>query len=211
MLNDSRNAMEQTMNSLRSLIVSGALLPGEHIRQQEVSDQLGVSRVPLREALNVLADQGLLLHRPNQGYYVAKRDPNELSQIRRMLDFLETELMARIEWPSKTLLLRLRALNLQMRRHVDSNDWNPVIEKNREFHFRIFELSPDRLILGEVQRLWTLADPYIAAKLSTLQARLNTVEEHEAILDALAAQDRAGAQEALQLHRHSAHALVGRA
>ena len=58
-------AMENALQRLRAKVISGELSPGEQIRRQEMAELLGVSRVPLREALNVLADQGLLLHRPN--------------------------------------------------------------------------------------------------------------------------------------------------
>src|ERR1700752_2459979 len=92
-------AMERALQQLRAKVVSGALSPGEQIRQQEMAEELGVSRVPLREALNVLADQGLLLHRPNSAYFVAKRAPNELDQISRILQLQDNELLESIAWP----------------------------------------------------------------------------------------------------------------
>ena len=107
--------MERALQQLRAKVVSGALSPGEQIRQQEMAEELGVSRVPLREALNVLADQGMLVHRPNSGYFVAKRAPNELAQIRRILQLLENELIASMEWPNAACISTLRALNDQMR------------------------------------------------------------------------------------------------
>src|SRR5258708_12011110 len=87
-------AMEQALEHLRAMIVTGELSPGEQIRQQEMADHLGFSRVPLREALNVLADQGLLLHRPHQRYFLANPPPTELAPIRRMLPLLEDDLPA---------------------------------------------------------------------------------------------------------------------
>ena len=89
------------LQQLRHMIVTGELTPGEQIRQQETADLLGVSRVPLREAMNVLANQGMLLHRPNQGYFVVKRAPGELAQIRRMMHALENELVKTSEWPDR--------------------------------------------------------------------------------------------------------------
>ena len=200
--------MEAALVQLRTMILDGELSPGEQIRQQEMAEQFGVSRVPLREALNVLADQGLLSHRPHQGYFVAKRGVREMQQIRRMLELLETELMNSIEWPDAGLLAHLTALNEQMRRHV-YDDGSSVVRTNREFHFRIFELSPDKLILEEVRRLWNLADPLIAAKLSSPEARERTVREHELILDALRRQDRADCQTALRAHRRSSDVHAG--
>jgi DNA-binding GntR family transcriptional regulator len=196
-------AMEQALQRLRSLIVAGELSPGEQIRQQEMADQMGVSRVPLREALNVLAHQGLLLHRPHQGYFVAKRAPSELAQIRRMLQLLEDELLQSIEWPGDAVLKSLKKLNQEMRKCVNAVDWTPLVRKNREFHFQIFELSPHRIILKEVERLWGLADPFIALRMSSPDARAKTVEEHDQIIRALERRERKLCMAAMEQHRAS--------
>jgi DNA-binding GntR family transcriptional regulator len=196
-------AMEQALERLRSLIVSGELSPGEQIRQQEMADQLGFSRVPLREALNVLADQGLLLHRPHQGYFVAKRAPSELAQIRRMLQLLEDELLGAIEWPDPPVLKELKKLNQEMRKHATAAEWTPLMRKNREFHFRIFALSPHQIILDEVHRLWVLGEPFIALRMSSPEARLRTVEEHDEIIRTLEKRDRRLLVSAMDKHRAS--------
>src|ERR1700752_1507732 len=135
-------AMERALQQLRAKVVSGELMPGEQIRQQEMAEELGVSRVPLREALNLLADQGLLIHRPNSGYFVAKRAPNELAQISRILQLLENELIASLEWPDVEAVERLRELNDQMRQCATSPDWTPLVRLNREFHLEIYSRSP---------------------------------------------------------------------
>ena len=196
-------AMERALQQLRAKVVSGALSPGEQIRQQEMAEELGVSRVPLREALNVLADQGLLTHRPNSGYFVAKRAPNELAQIRRILQLLENELLVSIEWPDGECIEELRGLNAQMRECVTAYDWTPLVRLNREFHLKVFSLSSYRLILEEVKRLWALADTFIATKMADEGARRRTVEEHDLLIDCLVARDRQRCLQMMELHRAS--------
>jgi DNA-binding GntR family transcriptional regulator len=196
-------AMEQALERLRALIVTGELSPGEQIRQQEMADQLGFSRVPLREALNVLADQGLLLHRPHQGYFVAKRAPSELAQIRRMLQLLEDEVLEAMEWPDSPVLKELKKLNQEMRKHAAATEWMPLMRKNREFHFRIFALSPHRIILDEIHRLWALGEPFIALRMSSPEARLRTVDEHDEIIRTLEKRDRKLLLSAMEKHRAS--------
>lgn len=196
-------ALDLALSKLREMIVAGVLLPGEQIRQQEVADHLGVSRVPLREALNVLARQGLLLHRPNQGYFVAKRLPQELAQVRRMLQLLEDELLRSLSWPNEARLDELVQLNAQMQAHAAHATWMPMLALNRHFHFRIFELSPYHLILDQVARLWDLAEPFIANKLALPEARLRTCEEHTRLIEALRRHDRAGCVTLLHEHRSS--------
>lgn len=197
------SAMEQALTRIRVMVLDGSLSPGEQIRQQEMAERLGVSRVPLREALNVLADQGLLQHRPHAGYFVYKRSPEEARQIRRMLELLETELLASIRWPSPAALDQLRNLNEEMRVVSTAHDWIGLMRLNRDFHFRIFGLSPDRLILDELQRLWALADPLIARKLGNPDAAARTTREHDAILDAIARADLPGCQARMSEHRDS--------
>lgn len=196
-------ALDLALSKLREMIVSGVLLPGEQIRQQEVADLLKVSRVPLREALNVLASQGMLLHRPHQGYFVAKRLPMELAQVRRMLQLLEDELMLSLSWPDSASLDELSALNASMLEHAGRQEWMGMLGLNRQFHFRIFALSPYQLILDQVARLWDLADPFIANKLTVREARLRTCEEHTQLIEALRKQDRQACLRLLQEHRSS--------
>jgi len=196
-------SMERALQQLRAKVVSGDLSPGEQIRQQEMAEELGVSRVPLREALNVLADQGLLVHRPNSGYFVAKRAPNELAQIRRILQLLENELLASIDWPDAQCLEELRALNEQMRACIHAPDWTPLVRLNRGFHLKIYSLSPYKLILEEVKRLWALADVFIATKMADTGARMRTVEEHDRLIECLTRQDMSRCLEMMEIHRAS--------
>ena len=185
----AQGAMGRALSQIKDMILNGELNPGEQIRQEEMALKLAVSRVPLREALNVLADQGLLYHRPHQGYFVTKRDPGQYAQIRRMLHLLENELMATIAWPGPEDLDRLR-----------------LIELNQRFHFAIFGLSPNRLIMGEVARLWSLIEPGMWDKFDTHAQRLQTWMEHERLIQALAEQDRAGCVAQMEQHRYSPEA-----
>ena len=202
-------ALERTLQHLRAKVISGGLMPGEQIRQQEMAEELGVSRVPLREALNVLADQGLLIHRPNSGYFVAKRAQNELAQISRMLELLEDELVGSIVWPDDAYIARMVALNASMRAVVTSADWTPLIGLNREFHHLMFALSPYRLIFEEVTRLWPLADTFVSTKMSAQDARLRTIDEHDRIIDSLRRHDHAHCLAVMQEHRASTASGLG--
>lgn len=201
-------AMDRALQRLRAMVVSGELMPGEQIRQQEMAEEFGVSRVPLREALNVLADQGLLMHRPNAGYFVAKRAPNERAQIHRMLELLENELLSSIAWPDEETLAKLRDLNAQMHRCARDEDWTPLVGLNREFHLLIFSLSPYLLILDEVKRLWSQADTFIAIKMADRETRLRTVDEHDRIIETLTQRDYAVCLSVMEAHRVSTAASL---
>src|SRR5690606_16879394 len=136
--NPRAGVMQKALEKLRALIILGELNPGEQIRQQEMAEALGISRVPLREAMNILADQGHLLHKPNQGYFVAKRVPSDVVQVRRMLLLLENELLATLDWPDAEALTELRDLNRRIADCIAMADMSTLSILNREFHLRIF-------------------------------------------------------------------------
>lgn len=201
---ENKGAVERLQRELRARIARGLLLPGEQIRQEEVAEDFGVSRVPLREALTILADQGLLEHHLHRGYFVAKRMPEELYQLHCMLDLLETELIKSMDWPTKDEISELRSLNRQMATLATRADWVDMIPINRQFHLRLFGLSHYKLILREVERLWTMNDVYIAGKLALPEARLRTIREHEEIIDALAKRDKKAVALSTKMHRSNA-------
>ncbi|WP_460062517.1 GntR family transcriptional regulator [Streptomyces sp. YKOK-I1] len=194
---------ERAVRELRNQILQGRLLPGEQIRQEEIAEQLRISRVPVREALSVLASEGQLTHRPHQGYFVTKRSPEELAQIGLMLALLENELARTVVWPSDEVIAELRSLNEDMARLVDRPEWVEMVALNHAFHLRIFGLSPLGLVLDEVRRLWMLADAFIAIDYATREHRRQTVAQHERILKALAARNRARFLKSVNDHRDS--------
>jgi len=78
----------------------GELNPGEQLRQEDLAEELGVSRVPVREALHALAEQRVLVHQKHRGFFVAKRNAHEVAQFARMLELIEDDLLASIRWPT---------------------------------------------------------------------------------------------------------------
>ena len=203
-------SVDRTVADLRGRILRGELTPGEQLRQEHLADAVGVSRIPLREALRALAVQGLLDHRPHQGYFVVKRTHAELEDLDWMQRVLERELMQTIAWPDRELLTRLREMNDEMRRLAHADEWLPLLPLNRHFHLSMFALSPRKLVLQEVERLWLLAEPYQAMSLADAEVRRRTVDQHDAILDAVADHDRPAAVHALDDHRASTHQGVAR-
>lgn len=189
------------MDEIRYRIVSGTLSAGEQVRQEEMARELEISRAPIREALRALADQGLLEHRVHSGYFVKKRPAGELRQIYRMLAFLEGLVMEELRPASAAVLVRLRDLNDEMRTYVPSDDWSPMVDLNRRFHFQIFRLSPLNVVLEELERLWTIAAPYIAQKYVTELMRARAVREHDGLVEALEAGDLVLLNDRLVEHR----------
>jgi len=197
-------ATPRVLEELRRRILIGEVLPGEQLRQETLARDLNVSRVPLREALLILANQGLLTHHPNQGFVVTKRTPDELAQVHLLLGLLEDELLSRaLVWPNRSTLMRLRNLNKRMTDLVDAQAWIDVVSLNHEFHQILWDMSPLKLVVDEVERVWALADAYIATSYNTSPRRAAAVAEHQAILTALENRDIDDLRAAHIAHRES--------
>lgn len=184
------SAVERSVEGLRRLIAEGQLLPGEQIRQAEMAELLSVSRVPLREALKALETEGTLLHRQNQGYFVAKLGAFELEQIYLMRGLLESELLRQLRVPSESELAGLIELNERLADAVAADDLSGMMTHNQAFHFAIFELSDQDVVRREVERLWRISDSYRSSYLYDVAARHRVLDEHVRIIDALATGDR---------------------
>jgi DNA-binding GntR family transcriptional regulator len=199
----------RAMQAIKQRILRGELLPGEQLRQEKLAAELGISRVPLREALLILANQGLLDHGTQQGFVVARRSRSEFAQIHFMLDVLERELLRTLVWPDDETLDYLRTLNAKMTALVDTPDWFEIVELNHEFHRVLWDLSAENLISREVQRIWPLADAYIARGYSSPEHRRAAVDFHEQIIAAIVRRDNAALQQVSAAHRRSTFESAG--
>lgn len=197
----SGTSVERVVHTVIERINVGALGPGEQVRQEELADLLGVSRVPVREALHALAEQGVLLHLKHRGFFVAKRTPAELRQLVKLLELIEDDVVAAIEWPGGEVHAELRSLNQRMLDVADDYDTSETYALNRQFHFTIFNLSPLRIMIDELERLWRLSQPFILTEMVNSEARRQRVEEHAVLIDRLEARDIGGLLDAMRKHR----------
>ena len=193
----------RAMQAIKQRVLRGELLPGEQLRQEKLASELGISRVPLREALLILANQGLLDHGTQQGFVVARRSRSEFAQIHFMLDVLEHQLLRTLVWPDDETLDYLRTLNAKMTALIDAADWFEIVELNHEFHRVLWDLSTENLISREVQRIWPLADAYIARGYRSPEHRRVAVDFHEQIIAAIVRRDNAALQQVSAAHRRS--------
>ena len=199
----STSAVVTAVETIRVMIREGVLLPGEPVRQQDMARRLGMSRVPIREALHALKTEGLLSHHTNRGYFVARWSAEQLQQIYMMRGLLETELLRRLVWPDSHQLIAIKAINDDLARAVADRDVVAVAQLNRRFHDAIFELSPLETVRQEINRLWEMSDSYRALYLAG-PSRYRTVAEHEEMIQALRRRDLDGLLDALDRHRAGA-------
>ncbi len=186
---------------LRDLIVEGDLAPGARVPERELCQRFDVSRTPLREALKVLASEGLIVLTPNRGATVAKLtldDIEEMFPVMGALEGLAGELAAaRI---TEDGLAELRALHYQMVLHWKRHELAPYFRLNQRIHELILEAAGNptlaqmyRGLAGRIRRARYLAN-------MSAERWANAVGEHEAILAALEVRDGPGLARILRAH-----------
>jgi DNA-binding GntR family transcriptional regulator len=176
---------DKIAESLKILIVRGSISPGEHLGQTELAARFGMSKVPIREALKLLAAEGLLRHDRNRGYFVAHLRLEEAMQFYKLRRWLESELLATARWPTETEIRdfqkRFDQLD-ELERLKKRAAWTDLLGKLR---YDILDLSPQKLLLREATRLWTLTDRYRA-----LLPREVGASFERFLIDAMAMRDR---------------------
>lgn len=172
-------------DELRALIVRGTLLPGEHLGQNQLAERFGRSKVPIREALKLLATEGFLQHDHNRGYFVTKLNLEEARQLYRLRCWLEQELLRTAEWPDKAQIKALRSRFDSFDKIDQRTDFVAWARELEGLRHALFDLSPQKVLLREATRLWTLTDRYRA-----LMRRDKGESPERKLLEALEARDR---------------------
>src|SRR3984885_13098997 len=113
------SGVERCLGLIREMVLSGELLPGQKVHQGELAEQLNVSRIPVREALATLRAEGILVHKPNTGFTVARFSSEDLSEIYLMRRLLETEVIRSVDL-SLVDVDAMAALSEQMRAMSDA-------------------------------------------------------------------------------------------
>lgn len=192
---------EETVHRLRELIVAGDLKAGERVPERVLCERFGISRTPLREALKVLASEGLVELLPNRGARVAKltiEDIDEMFPVMAALEALAGELAClRI---SDEGIAEIRALHYQMALHHTRRELDDYFRLNQKIHEKILEAAGNptlstlyRSLSGRIRRARYLAN--------ISRARWDkAMAEHELILDALTRRDGAALARILRQH-----------
>ncbi|MBQ0923318.1 GntR family transcriptional regulator [Saccharopolyspora endophytica] len=173
------------LDELRRSIVSGELSPGQPIRQDTIAAGLGVSRVPLREALKTLEAEGQVVYQPHRGYSVAELSLADLLEVYRMRELLESE-AARVatERLTDADLTRITDAGQDVEKAAEDGDLVAMIAANRRFHFALLEPSGMPRLLRVVRTLWDATDAYRAVYYNSGTNRARVRREHEAIISA---------------------------
>ncbi|WP_294201746.1 GntR family transcriptional regulator [uncultured Sphingomonas sp.] len=186
-----RTLSEQIFTIVRERIISGHLPEDQPIRQDALANELGVSKIPLREALARLEQEGLLTSQANRGFFVRSLGAAEAEEIYELRLAIEPDAAARaarVAMATDQDIAReaLAALDVATRDAL-----HEVAHRNRAFHLALVRPLGAALTFQLIERLQVLAERYVVQHLQPAGREDRAHEEHHALLDAWLARDEA--------------------
>ena len=193
-------ATQRVANHLRSAILGGRIGPGDRVRQEDIAQQLGASRLPVREALQMLAAEGLIDHEPNKGARVRLLSMHEVDVMYKMREQLEPLALAEA-LPSLSAgdVFRLNEIQEEIEAGVDVERF---LELDREFHLRPYSACAIEQLTTAITRLWNSTQYYRRAFMHVTgpERRWVVNAEHRLLLDAIERRDETDAGRFLTGH-----------
>ncbi len=185
-----RALYEEVAELLRQRIFSAELEPGSWIDEMRLAEEYGISRTPMREALKVLAAEGLVTMKVRRGAYVTEVNEKDQRDVYHLLALLESDaagVVAKEATPEQ--LKDLQILHTELTAAV--TDREKFFEINERFHMRLLEIANNRWrdqMVGDLRKVMKLNRHNSLFKSGRLEESL---KEHQAIMDALTARDAA--------------------
>lgn len=195
----------QIADYLRDLIIHDQLRPGERIREQFVADRLQVSRTPTREALMILAMEGLVNIDPNRGAHVASYDIEELADIRKIQATLEGLACVIIAQKRKDISLKDIAQQLsRMKRAIGKGNKKDFFKATQNFYYELIVSTKKHTLLEIYRKIYIILyrSRYIKAMDDSISE--SALLPHRAIMEALEKHDPALARSLILRHRSEA-------
>ena len=197
-----RALYEEVAELLRQRIFSRELEPGSWIDELKLAEEYGISRTPLREALKVLAAEGLVTMKVRRGAYVTEVSEKDLADVYHLLSLLESDAAGVVaQQATNDELAELQTLHHALEAAVGERD--RFFAVNEQFHMRVLELARNRW------REQMVADLRKVMKLNRHNSLLKTgrieesLAEHRAIVEALAQRNTALAVQRMREHFQS--------
>ncbi len=188
-------------HTLREAILKGELKPGERLMEIQLSNRLGVSRTPIREAIRMLEQEGLAVTIPRKGAQVAKmteKDMEDVLQIREALDELAASIAC--EQISKDELAELRDTMLEFEESTTTGDVQRIAEADVRFHDIIYQATGNPRLVNILNNLREQMYRYRVEYLKDEKSYPVLVQEHRQIIEGLAARNKEMVSAAMKMH-----------
>jgi DNA-binding GntR family transcriptional regulator len=205
---EGRPTAQLIADQLREQIVQGSFRPGEQINESAMASRLRTSRGPLREALQRLCQEGILVNHRNRGVFVLELTPEDISEIYAVREAVEsaaanTLLDGKQEHVTDSCDV-LKGIIKDMAKQVAVSDWQAIARLDMQFHTSFVSGAGNSRLIRIYETLAAESRMCILS-LEVSYPRVDVlVQEHQNILDLLEARDRRGLQKAIKRHMQKA-------
>jgi DNA-binding GntR family transcriptional regulator len=194
-----RALYQEVAELLRQRIFSRGLTPGSWIDELKLAEEYGISRTPLREALKVLATEGLVTMKLRRGAYVTEVSERDLTDVYHLLALLESDAASVVATQASDAQLKdLQSLHRELEKAVGNRE--KFFQINERFHMRLLEIADNRWrdqMVADLRKVMKLNRHNSLLKNGRIQESL---AEHQAIMLALLARDASASAQAMQTH-----------
>ena len=194
-----RALYEEVAELLRERIFSRELAPGSWIDELKLAEAYGISRTPLREALKVLATEGLVTMKVRRGAYVTEVNEKDLIDVYHLLALLESDAASVVARQATAAQLKeLQSLHNELEKSASNRE--RFFEINEAFHMRLLEIADNRWrdqMVADLRKVMKLNRHNSLLKSGRIEESLS---EHSAIMQALAARDAVSAAQRMREH-----------
>ena len=184
-----RTLSDQLVNLVRDRILSGKVLPNSPIRQDALARELGISKIPLREALTRLEQEGLINSQTNRGFFVRDLSASEAEEVYALRLKLEPDAIATASERATPEAHRVAKETLASLYEVTDAGGEGVGAFNRAFHLALLRPGHQLITINILERLHVLSERYVRKHLEPLGRDERANEEHRDMLEAWIARD----------------------
>ena len=199
------NTSDLVAEAVREMIVDGRLPDGNRVNEVRLAQSLGVSRTPVREALNKLASEGALISTPSTGYRVLQLSVDEFEQLYGLRPILDPEALRLSGLPAQAEIQRLARINDALAKERDGAS---AIAIDDEFHLELLARCPNRLLVDIIRNVIQRTRRYELALMRETNNVVRAAEEHAAILKALRQKNLKAACAALKRNMQSGNGPI---
>jgi DNA-binding GntR family transcriptional regulator len=201
-------AEDRTLSELRTAILNGVLPPGTRLLQVDLAGQMGVSRMPIRQALLALEREGLVRTDRWHGTVVAPLDSDFVRDMYAFRAVVERHVAETLAQRADFDSAPIRKVIASGRKAVASGDINAAIEQDLRFHTMLYDSVGNQVLSSVMHGQWAHIRRVMAVTLTVPTLRKRVWDEHATILDAVDAHDAARAAAEAEAHMRTANATL---
>lgn len=185
-----KSASDYATAAIRQMILTGELPPGARVDQNEMAKQLDLSRHPVRQAIERLAERGFVQSRPHRSVIVSDLSADDMQQLYDARQVLE-DMAIRLAWPryDAAFLAAQEKLIKAMERARDIDDLDDFMVQNAEFHMGFYRPCGNVHLIRVIDTLFQLSERYQRTALMVKARSTTSADEHRAMLDVIRSGD----------------------